>query len=143
MTPSTPPLDPSSLALATAAARAAAARKAEDVVAYDLHVVSSFCDAFVVCHGTNRRQVSAIAQGVIDELRTLGARPVGVEGMDAGRWVLLDFGDIVVHVFDEAMRGFYDLDGLWGDAPKLAIDLTPPGAPVAPPAPAGPVFPVS
>ncbi len=122
---STDPMDPASLELASAAARAAAARKAEDVAVYDLHIVSSFCDAFVVCHGTNRRQVSAIAQGVIDELRTLNVRPIGVEGMDAGRWVLIDFGDIVVHVFDEPMRGFYDLDGLWGDAPRLVIPLEP------------------
>ncbi len=123
-----PPLDPAALELATAAARAAAARKAEDVCVYDLHVVSSFCDAFIVCHGTNRRQVTAIAQGVIDELKLRDVRPIGVEGMDAGRWVLIDFGDIVVHVFDEPMRGFYDLDSLWGDAPKLAIDLDAPAA---------------
>ena len=120
------PLDPAAADLAAAAARAAAARKAEDVCVYDLHVVSSFCDAFVVCHGTNRRQVTAIAQGVIDDLRARGVRPIGVEGMDAGRWVLIDFGDIVVHVFDEPMRGFYDLDGLWGDAPRLTVDLDPP-----------------
>lgn len=79
------PLDPRAVELATAAACAAAACKADDVCVYDLHVVSSFCDAFVVCHGTNRRQVTAIAQGVIDALRERGARPLGVEGLDAGR----------------------------------------------------------
>ena len=127
MTPSAPsPLDSASLTLATAAARAAAARKAEDVVVYDLHVVSSFCDAFVVCHGTNRRQVSAIAQGVIDELRTHNVRPIGVEGLDAGRWVLIDFGDIVVHVMLPRIREFYGLERLWtvGDdheAPSAAM----------------------
>ncbi len=118
MTPSAPsPLDSASLTLATAAARAAAARKAEDVVVYDLHVVSSFCDAFVVCHGTNRRQVSAIAQGVIDELRSHNVRPIGVEGMDAGRWVLIDFGDIVVHVFSEEEREYYRIERLYSEAP--------------------------
>lgn len=122
------PLDPAAAELAAAAARAAAARKAEDVCVYDLHVVSSFCDAFIVCHGTNRRQVTAIAQGVIDDLRARGVRPIGVEGMDAGRWVLIDFGEIIVHVFDEPMRGFYDLDGLWGDAPRVPVDLGPPYA---------------
>ncbi|MSP54878.1 MAG: ribosome silencing factor [Myxococcales bacterium] len=122
------PIDPGAADLAAAAARAAAARKAEDVCVYDLHVVSSFCDAFIVCHGTNRRQVTAIAQGVIDDLRARGVRPTGVEGMEAGRWVLIDFGEIIVHVFDEPMRGFYDLDGLWGDAPRIAVDLTPPSA---------------
>lgn len=61
---------------------------------------------------------------------------MGVEGMDASRWILLDFGDVIVHVFDEPLRGFYDLDSLWGDAPRLAVDLSPPtgvGAPAPSP----------
>lgn len=75
----------------------------------------------MVCHASNRRQVRAIAEGVVEDLRKLGVRPLGVEGLDASRWVLLDFGDLLVHVFDEPMRGFYDLDGLWGDAPRLDV----------------------
>lgn len=92
--------------------------------------VSSIGDYFLLCTGTNRRQVKAIAEGIVEALRAQGVRPLGVEGLQASRWVLLDFGDVVVHVFDEPMRGFYDLDALWGDAPKVPV---PPE--VAPPAP--------
>ncbi|MBM4389570.1 MAG: ribosome silencing factor [Deltaproteobacteria bacterium] len=107
--------------LARAAAEAAAARKAEDIVILDLDGVSSYCDAFVICNGTSRRQVRAVAEGIIEELRASGRRLVGVEGLDACRWVLLDFGEVIVHVFDEAMRGFYDLESLWGDARRVDI----------------------
>jgi ribosome-associated protein len=88
----------------------------------------------MICHGTNRRQVRAIAEGIVEDLRALGARPIGVEGLDASRWVLIDYGDVVIHVFDEAMRGFYDLDALWGDAPRLQVDLGPVPARAAAPA---------
>lgn len=93
--------------------------------------VSSICDYFLLCTGTNRRQVKAIAEGIVEALRAQGVRPLGIEGVQASRWVLLDFGDVVVHVFDEPMRGFYDLDALWGDAPKVPV-----AAEGAPPAPA-------
>ena len=97
-----------------------------------MSAISTYCDAFVICHGTNRRQVRAIAEGIQENLRERGVRPLGVEGMEASRWVLLDFGDVVVHVFDEPLRGFYDLDGLWGDAPRMKVGPPPPL-----PAPAG------
>ncbi len=87
----------------------------------DLSKVSSFCDRFMICHGTNRRQVRAIAEGIVADLRLDGHVPVGVEGLSASRWVLIDYGDLVIHVFDEPMRGFYDLDALWGDAPRLPV----------------------
>lgn len=112
--------------MAKAAATAAAARKAEDVVVLNLAGVSSYCDAFVICSGSNRRQVRAIAEGIREDLRAVGHRALGMEGIDASRWVLIDFGDVVVHVFDEPLRGFYDLDALWGDAPRVAVDLGPP-----------------
>ena len=111
--------------MAVAAAKAAAARKAEGVTFLDLRGVASYCDGFLICTGTNRRQVRAIAEGIIQDLRLVGVRPVGVEGMDASRWVLIDFGDVLVHVFDEPMRGFYDLDGLWADARRVPLDLAP------------------
>jgi len=63
----------------------------------------------------------------VDDMRQLGVRPIGVEGADASRWILIDFGDLLVHVFDEPMRGFYDLDALWGDARRVPLD--PPVAP--------------
>lgn len=73
----------------------------------------------MICHGTSRRHVAAIADAIVTELRSAGVRPIGVEGQEAARWILIDFGDVVVHVFDEPMRGFYDLEGLWGDAPTV------------------------
>jgi ribosome-associated protein len=92
------------------------------VTLLDLTGVASYCDGFVICSGTNRRQVRAIAEGIIEDLRAAGVRPVGVEGLDASRWVLIDLGDVLVHVFDEPMRGFYDLDGLWADARRIPFD---------------------
>lgn len=81
-----------------------------------------YADVFVICSATNRRQVQAIA----DEARRiakqdLGLTTVGTEGYEAARWILVDFGSVVVHVFDEALRGFYNLDGLWRDAPRLPV----------------------
>lgn len=64
----------------------------------------------------------------MDDMRQRGVRPVGVEGLDASRWVLIDFGDVLVHVFDEPMRGFYDLDALWADAKRVPLTLTLPSA---------------
>lgn len=87
----------------------------------DMSRISSYCDAFVVCHASNRRQVRAIAEGVVDDLRGQGRRLVGAEGMEASRWILIDFGDVIIHVFDDSMRGFYDLEALWGDAPRIEI----------------------
>lgn len=98
----------------------------------DLQGVSSYCDAFVICNGTSRRQVRAIAEGIMEDLRLRGRRTVGVEGMEASRWVLIDLGDVIVHVFDEAMRGFYDLEALWGDARRVDVPgLTRAPAPAA------------
>lgn len=81
-----------------------------------------YTDLFVVCSATNRRQVQAIA----DECRRVGKQDfdlttIGVEGYEAGRWVLVDFGSVVVHVFDEPLRGFYNLEGLWRDAPQIEV----------------------
>ena len=102
--------------------------------------ISSYCDAFVICHGTNRRQVRAIAEGIVDDLRKVGQRATGVEGLDASRWVLIDLGDVIVHVFDAPMRGFYDLESLWSDASRVDVEgLTAKGLPVPRPrAPAPP-----
>lgn len=82
----------------------------------------SYCDYFLICAGHNRRQVRAIAESISTSLKQeLGIGPRSVEGMESGRWVLLDFGDVVIHVFDEPLRGFYDLEGLWKDAPRVAV----------------------
>jgi ribosome-associated protein len=95
--------------------------KAEDVAAYDVRGVASYADFIVLCSGQNERQVEAIADHVLHDLKPAGVRPLGVEGKQAAEWVLLDFGDVVLHVFDEPVRAFYDLDGLWGDAPRIPV----------------------
>jgi len=96
--------------------------KAERPVALDVRGVSSFADTFLILNGRSDRQVRAIAERVEDALRDRGVRPLGVEGLDEGRWVLIDFGDVVVHVFDPETRDHYDLERLWSDAAPLALE---------------------
>ena len=93
-------------------------RKAQEVVALDLRGINSATDFFILATGTSDIQVRAIAEHVVDEMKKEGERPDHVEGMDGGRWVLLDYIDFVVHVFHPEARGFYQLESLWGDAPR-------------------------
>jgi ribosome-associated protein len=104
-------------ATARRAASAAQEKKADDVVLIDLRAHSSYADFLVICSGTNERQLEAIADGVETSLREVGERPIGTEGVRGGRWVLLDFGDVVIHVFHQDERTYYDVEGLWSDAP--------------------------
>jgi len=108
---------------ARAAAEAALARKAENLSLLDVREVSSFADTFLIVSGRSDRQVRAIADAIRESLAALGERPLGVEGYEEGRWVLLDFGDLVAHVFVPELREYYDLDRLWGDAADLAAEL--------------------
>jgi ribosome-associated protein len=98
---------------------AALDKKAEEVVVLDLRGISAVADFFVICTGTSNRQVQAIADGVENALRDMGAKYYNIEGRGAGSWVLLDFHSIVVHVFHSASRAFYALDNLWSDARRL------------------------
>lgn len=100
------------------AAELALDRKAEDVMALDLRGISSATDFFLLASGKSDVQVKAIADRVIDELKKDGVRPNHVEGLQGGRWVLIDYIDWVVHVFHPAAREFYQLEHLWGDAPR-------------------------
>lgn len=93
-------------------------RKAEDVVSLDLKGISTATDHFVIATGNSDIQVRAIAEHVIEELKGEGVRPEHVEGLQGGRWVLIDYIDIVVHVFHPSARAFYQLEELWGDAPR-------------------------
>lgn len=102
--------------------RAALGRKAGDMVILDLRGVCDVADAFVICSGRSNRQVSAIAEHIERELRTAGIRPLGVEGANEGQWALLDYGDVVIHVFYEPVRQFYDLEGLWSDADRIPVE---------------------
>ncbi len=93
--------------------------KALDVVALDLTSLSSATDYFVIASGTSDRHVRAVAEEVIAAMDRSGRTPHHVEGVTAGRWVLLDFVDIVVHVFHPTLRAFYQLERLWADAPVI------------------------
>jgi ribosome-associated protein len=103
-----------------AAAHAAGERKALDLTVLDLREVASFTDFFVIASGTNVRQVQAIADAVAEHLRKdLGVKPARVEGYNSAEWVLLDYGDFIMHVFEEKSRRFYDLERLWRDAARV------------------------
>ena len=81
--------------------------------------VSSYTDYFLICSGKSDRQVQAIAQRIAEVLEDQGMKPLGLEGTSEGKWVLIDYGDLVIHVFLEPIRQFYDLEGLWIDAPRI------------------------
>jgi ribosome-associated protein len=101
--------------------RAALDRKAYDLVVLDVAALTSIGDYFVICSGRSDTQVQAIAEGVRDHLAALGVEPLAVEGLERGQWVLIDYGDVVVHVFQVPVRTFYDLDRLWARAPHVEL----------------------
>jgi ribosome-associated protein len=104
----------------TTAARAASAKKAENTVVLDVGGVLSITDAFVITSGNNRRQVLTIAEEVEAQVKAVGGpSPIRVEGLTDAQWVLLDYGDFVVHVFLDEVRRYYDLERLWADAPTV------------------------
>ena len=104
------------------AARAAADKKAFQIVGFEVGNLTSYTDSLLICSGASDRQVAAIADEVQRQLKDAGRRPLHVEGESHADWVLLDYGEFVVHVFTEERRTYYGLDGLWGDAPKLEAD---------------------
>lgn len=107
--------------LAQAAAAAAHDKLAHDVVALDVSGQLVLTDVFVIASAPNERQVGAIVDAVEERLRTLGSRTLRREGQREGRWVLLDFGDVVVHVMHSEDRSFYDLERLWKDCPPIVL----------------------
>ena len=101
--------------------RAALDKKAGDLVVLDVHAHTSIAEYFIVCSGRSDRQVQSIAQGLQEEAARAGVRPFAIEGAQRGHWVLMDFSDVIVHIFYEPMRQFYDLDGLWSQAPQAKL----------------------
>ncbi|MFP3868771.1 MAG: ribosome silencing factor [Desulfobacteraceae bacterium] len=97
-------------------------KKAQDLVILDVRSISSFTDFFIICSGDSRRQVVALAQHLEEVLGRQGEKPLGIEGRDEGQWVLLDYNDVVVHIFSQPMREFYDLENLWADAPRQPLE---------------------
>ena len=98
-----------------------AAKKGVDIAVLDLHEVSSFTDFFVIASGSSSRHVKTLADETLKTMREHGERALGVEGDPPGRWVLVDLGDVVVHLFEPEARSFYGLERLWGEAEQLEV----------------------
>ena len=96
-------------------------KKAEDIVMLDIHALSIIADYFVICTGTSDRQVRAIAKDIDEQLGKRGVQPMHIEGMQDATWVLLDYGSVIVHVFDPATRDYYRLEKLWAEAPRVLV----------------------
>jgi ribosome-associated protein len=107
---------------AVAIAKAALDKKGEDVTILDVRGLTSYADYFVVVTADSDRQASAIADHVEQTMKQQGVTKVGVEGYETGRWILVDYGDVVAHVMNRESRGFYDLEGLWADAPRERVE---------------------
>ncbi|MFL6245376.1 MAG: ribosome silencing factor [Thermoanaerobaculia bacterium] len=107
------------------AVTAALDKKATNLDVLAVAELTSIADYFVICSAGNERQAQAVADNVLDRLREeMGVKPLLVEGTTPGRWVLLDFGDFIVHIFTEDVRRFYGLERLWGDAPNVTAEYT-------------------
>ncbi len=115
---SDPPLD-SALELYV---RAILRKKALDLVILDVRQLTSITDAFIICSGRSNRQVTAIAEYIQVSLKEKGIKPLSVEGKREGHWVLLDYGHVIIHIFYEPVRDFYDLEDLWIDAEKIRAE---------------------
>ncbi len=107
--------------IAQACSRIASDAKAEDIVILDLRGISSFTDYFVIMSGRSTRHVQALAESIENELRSKRIKTSRAEGLQEGKWVLLDFDDVIVHVFYHEQRNFFDLEGLWHDAPRIDL----------------------
>jgi ribosome-associated protein len=113
--------NPEARALAHKIAHAIVDTKGTDVIVLDVRGKASYADYIVVGSGDTERMVNALAEGVEDKLRPEGKKPIGREGEQTGNWVLLDYGEVVAHLFLADARGFYDLEGLWADAPREKV----------------------
>lgn len=101
--------------------KAADDKRAEDIVVLNMQGVSLLADYFLICHANSERQVQAIAREMQDKAQEAGYEVKRLEGMDSARWVLVDMGDVVAHVFHKDERAYYNLERLWGDAPQLDV----------------------
>ncbi|MCK5311934.1 MAG: ribosome silencing factor [Desulfobacteraceae bacterium] len=96
-------------------------RKPASVTALDVHNLTSYTDNIIIVTGTSTRQTKSIAEHICMDLKEQGQKPLGVEGMKQGNWVLIDFGWVIIHVFDNETNDLYDLKGLWADAPNIDL----------------------
>lgn len=102
--------------------KSALGKKARNPVLLDVRHLTSIADAFLICHGTSNRQVSAIAEHIQQDLKKKGIKAFSVDGLKEGHWVLMDYGHVVIHVFYESTRSFYNLEGLWSDARRIQTE---------------------
>jgi ribosome-associated protein len=106
-------------------------RKAHDIVVLDVESLSSVADRFLICSGTSDRQIKAIADAIREELSQQGEKPLAVEGYEQGTWILIDCADLILHIFDDETRDFYNLEHLWQSAPRLEVAGLLPATPTA------------
>lgn len=104
------------------AARTLLAHKGQDLLILDVKSLSSLGDYFLICSGGSKRHVQALAEHLQETLKQAGLKPLGLEGVDEGHWVLLDYIDVVIHLFIKPLREFYDLEGLWVEAPRVPTE---------------------
>jgi len=100
--------------------KASQAKKAEDIFVLDLSRISSFTDFFVIMNGNSNRQNIALYENIELELKKKKIRPISIEGKENAEWILMDYGDFIIHIFSEKAREYYSLEKLWGDAPKTS-----------------------
>ncbi len=125
-------LDADTLARIGMAAQAAMDKKAFDLVGLEVGELTSYADGLLLCSSASERQVGAVADEVLRRLKKAGIKPLHREGVGRSEWVLMDFGDFVMHIFTEDRRAYYGLDNLWGDAPRLdeaALGIDQPATP--------------
>jgi len=113
----------SSQAMVNIAVLAAEDKKSVDVTVLDIRKITVIADYFIICSGRSKPQVQAIAENIMEKMDSEGVTALRREGFREGEWVLLDFGDVVVHVFQDAVRQFYNLERLWGDAPVVGVPV--------------------
>lgn len=94
-------------------------KKAQNIIVLDLKNLTSFTDTFIICSGRSTRQTAAIAEHIQRELKKIGIKPVSVEGKTSGHWILMDYGHVIIHIFYDDTRKFYNLEGLWNDARRI------------------------
>ncbi|GBE05360.1 ribosomal silencing factor RsfS [bacterium BMS3Abin10] len=104
------------------AAKTANSKKAKDILVLELKDISSIADYFVICSGESSTQVKAIAEAIDEKFSKDKMQPLGREGVNFARWILMDYGDVVVHIFDKESRDYYELEKLWLDAPRVSIE---------------------
>jgi ribosome-associated protein len=102
--------------------KAVSGKKGADIVVLDVRGLTSVADIFIICSALSNRQAAAISDFVERYLKSFGIKPLSIEGRNEGLWVLLDYGDVVIHVFCETVRKFYDLEGLWSDAKRMTTE---------------------